>query len=1339
MKKYIYFLILSINAYWGYAQSTNNSQNNLRAAPIEGDCTQCYQWNIDRDGDGYGDPNTSAFADTRPNGFTDNQGDLDDTNPNITYLPPQTFYQDADGDTFGNPNVSVYYSFPPAGYVTSNTDCNDANATLNPNTKWYADNDLDGLGDPSSFVTQCIKPSGNYVLNNTDNCPLVSGTSADCNSLSGGASQDQNYIKTTTYKKPSSTVIPNPTISQAGQSITYFDGLGRPIQQVEYQESTTGKDIVTHIKYDDFGRQTKEFLPFASSQNSSAYINPETLVPDLISQYKSKYGDINANPFSEIELEASPLNRVLQQAAPGNDWAMANNHTIKMEYQTNIANEVKLYLVALSFANNTYTPSLSVSTVNGGFYSPNELYKTITKDENWSASDLNNKTTEEFKDKEGRVVLKRTFNNGAHDTYYIYDIYGNLTYVLPPKAEGLTDIATLNNLSYQYTYDYRNRLVEKKLPGKQWEYIVYDKLDRVVATGPANSPFGESVASGWLITKYDAFSRPVYTGWMNSTLANTTGRKSLQDAQNLAVVLNENKQTSGVIDGIAVYYSNEIAPTNFKILTVNYYDNYIFPGAVTVPTTVEMQPTLIESKHLKSLNTGSWTRALTTNTSILGETSSVIYDSKARPIRSYLTNYLGGYTYTDTKLDFVGVPQYNITYHKRTSGDTELKTKDSFIYSPQGRLLTHTHQIGTAVAQLLASNTYDELGQLISKKVGNTEALPLQKVNYSYNIRGWMTEINKTGSLTQTGDPKDLFAFKINYSTISSGISEVKALYNGNIAETYWNTADVQRSYGYKYDNLNRLKDAIFQKENITSNAYNENLTYDKNGNIMSLIRNGANETATQIDNLIYSYGPNNTLNQLSKVTDNSNKTIGFLDSPDNTQDDYTYDADGNIKTDRNKNIQSISYNHLNLPVNIIILKPITGTYPIISYIYNAKGEKLKKTVNQATRIQTIITTDYLTNFQYIAETKSKGGYSATLNSFSTAEGYFEQQGTVLGTGHYVFQYKDHLGNVRLSYSDNNNNNLIETNEILEENHYYPFGLKQMGYGSTIYSTNSALKYKYNGKELQDELGLNMYDYGARNYDPAIGRWMNIDPLAEQMRRHSPYNYAFNNPVYFLDPDGMAPDATFGINSNGEVKKIDDKKYYDKKGNEVDKLYAIDDKGNKKDVNNSGSVNDADSVETRAGLIGHLENKRAGSEKNVEGGYYSSIGKQSSQNETDYKALFKFAADNSSAEFSLTSFSHKGKDLIQLSTFRDGWNSPSPFQLGIESPNKNVSSHMHSHPDIRTNLDSENYSMGGDYQNARADNRQYPNNVYFPNSSRLYKVTTQGIQYIKKVKSSKVL
>jgi RHS repeat-associated protein len=137
----------------------------------------------------------------------------------------------------------------------------------------------------------------------------------------------------------------------------------------------------------------------------------------------------------------------------------------------------------------------------------------------------------------------------------------------------------------------------------------------------------------------------------------------------------------------------------------------------------------------------------------------------------------------------------------------------------------------------------------------------------------------------------------------------------------------------------------------------------------------------------------------------------------------------------------------------------------------------------------------------------------------------------VEGSPQYYFNYTDHLGNVRVTYYDKGDGPVIA-----EETNYYPFGLQHKGYnepeqnmmdwGNVVtYSSslNYKYKYKYNGKEFQDELGLNWNDYQARNYDPAIGRWMNIDPLAEKMRRFSPYNYCFNNPLRFTDPDGMAP------------------------------------------------------------------------------------------------------------------------------------------------------------------------------------------------------------------------
>src|SRR5690606_13731588 len=204
--------------------------------------------------------------------------------------------------------------------------------------------------------------------------------------------------------------------------------------------------------------------------------------------------------------------------------------------------------------------------------------------------------------------------------------------------------------------------------------------------------------------------------------------------------------------------------------------------------------------------------------------------------------------------------------------------------------------------------------------------------------------------------------------------------------------------------------------------------------------------------------------------------------------------------------------------------------------IFNSKLEKLKKTVVYSDSIKIV---DYLDGFQYA------GG---ELNFFPHPEGYVSvkrggrtapdgSQGYVFN---YVYNYTDHLGNIRVSYSKDPQTHQLK---ILEENHYYPFGLKHSVYtggrlrdfevdssnpeGEHVFLNNvtkTDYQYKYNGKEFQDELGLGLYDYGWRQYDPAIARWVVSDPLAEQYRRWSPYNYAVNNPLRFIDPDGMGVD-----------------------------------------------------------------------------------------------------------------------------------------------------------------------------------------------------------------------
>ena len=986
----------------------------------------------------------------------------------------------------------------------------------------------------------------------------------------------------------------------------------------EVVRNSQAKNIVTHIGYDGMGRENKKHLPFPDETTGMVYRN--NAVTSTNNYYKSQFPNelhiSTPNPYSEEQYDNSPLNRVTAQGAPGKDWdlALANSHKVGYQYLTNVVSDsIKNYGVEFE-SNLKNKPKLTFN----GYYPINELYKTITQDENWKFGSGKNHTIEEFKDKRGRVLLKRTFKDSIyHDTQYVYDYYGNLAYVLSPKGSDLvmtkysykvygksllarslvstansslasgyislflnagaktftltanasfssgipletgtliqlnqnvpnTELGTIGNyrfvledgylkmfstttpntsvtsltgtlsatladysinqnqiddLCYRYKYDSRNRLIEKKVPQKGWETLVYNKLDQLVLSQDQIL----KAQNKWLFTKYDAFNRPVYTGIYTHGTAVT--REAMQTLVDNHTNMVETKSGAAIINGTTIYYSNNSFPnaTNLEILTINYYDDYSFD------TVVQPQSGTIYGKPIssatKSLATGTKVRVLDTNNWI---STLMQYDDKGRVIYTATNNaYLQTTDKVKSKYDFVGnILETEVTHTK--GSNAAIVIKDVFTYDHQSRLLTQTQTINGVNPEVVVNNKYDDLGQLKSKWVGHQKDNPLQMVDYKYNIRGWLTQINDVNNLNS-----DLFGFKINYNKVAEGTVTNEALFNGNISQTIWKTAtdDTKRGYAYKYDGLNRISDANFRKgTNLDADAGHFDLhgvTYDKNGNILKLKRNAI--AATLIDNLDYAYKGN----QLTKVDDTSTNVEGFKDG-NTSGDDYAYDENGNMTSDKNKNITKISYNHLNLPKQIEF--GAGGVDGKIMYIYDATGLKLEKRVAQTVNATSSLkTTVYAGNFNYIDN---------DLQFISHPEGYVEHfPSDTSRPFKYIYQYKDHLGNIRLSYSDNNNDGQISTvttnSELREEHNYYPYGLKHKGYNNVV--NGRPHKYMFGGKEYQDEKDLAWYDVSARNYDPALGRWMNIDPLAEKMRRHSPYNYAFDNPIKFNDPDGMKP------------------------------------------------------------------------------------------------------------------------------------------------------------------------------------------------------------------------
>ena len=753
----------------------------------------------------------------------------------------------------------------------------------------------------------------------------------------------------------------------------------------------------------------------------------------ILKSAQEYYG--HSNVCSRFAYEASHRSLLLKEFGVGDEWT---GKAVSKKYSCNLesipAQRCKRYLVS---AGGELVESDSP-------YADGSLRGIRSEDEDGNMH-------WEFYNSENQLVLSRILDGDTFfDTYFVYDEYGNLVFVLPP---GYQDHPDLDLYAYIYRYDYLDRLVYKKLPGCAPSYLVYDAAHRLVFSQDGC----QRNDSLWSFFVYDVYGRVVVEGECSNS------DKHVRTAGETVVLGTLMEGDTGLAYS---GYQSSFDLVDPCVYVVNYYDTYDFRTRNGFSAYNFPEGTVSATGNL----TGS---ILCTHGSSGFIYSADYYDINKRIVKSLSSRVNGGMDTYATEYSFQGSPLSVLHTHTDSSGYS-LTERYTYTYDHSSRLTRVSHQYDNNPSVLLVEHTYDELGRLQTDKLDNG----IYATDYAYNIRNWLTGI-EGGKFSQS----------LHY-TDGLGVP----CYNGNISSMTWKSGAgaTPRGYKFSYDRLGRLTDAEYGEGpslSVNTNRFNEQVTgYDKMGNILGLKRYWQTSATGYdvIDDLSLSYAGN----RLKKVADRSgtsafNNGFEFKDGID-LSTEYEYDENGNLTKDLNKKKTAIQYNCLNLPSRVMFANGNS-----ISYLYDAAGRKLR-TVHFLEGDS--VTTDYCGNVVY------ENGVPQIL---LTEVGYVS-----LTDSKYHYYLKDHQGNNRVVVD--------EEGTVEEVNHYYPFG-------GVFSSTGDAQPYKYNGKELDRKGGLDWYDYGARYYDAALGRWHVVDPMSEKYYGVSPYLYCANNPILLVDPNGMWP------------------------------------------------------------------------------------------------------------------------------------------------------------------------------------------------------------------------
>ena len=809
--------------------------------------------------------------------------------------------------------------------------------------------------------------------------------------------------------------------------VSYGDGFGGVSQKIHVGITPQGKDLTESYEYNSLGNLQSRTLPVpVLSEGASGNYK------QILKSAQEYYG--HSNVCSRFAYEASHRSLLLKEFGVGDEWT---GKAVSKKYSCNLksipAQRCKRYLVSTG----------GELVESDSPYADGSLRGIRSEDEDGNMH-------WEFYNSENQLVLSRILDGDTFfDTYFVYDEYGNLVFVLPP---GYQDHPDLDLYAYIYRYDYLDRLVYKKLPGCAPSYLVYDAAHRLVFSQDGC----QRNDSLWSFFVYDVYGRVVVEGECSNS------DKHVRTAGETVVLGTLMEGDTGLAYS---GYQSSFDLVDPCVYVVNYYDTYDFRTRNGFSAYNFPEGTVSATGNL----TGS---ILCTHGSSGFIYSADYYDINKRIVKSLSSRVNGGMDTYATEYSFQGSPLSVLHTHTDSSGYS-LTERYTYTYDHSSRLTRVSHQYDNNPSVLLLEHAYDELGRLQTDKLDNG----IYATDYAYNIRNWLTGI-EGGKFSQS----------LHY-TDGLGVP----CYNGNISSMTWKSGAgaTPRGYKFSYDRLGRLTDAEYGEGpslSVNTNRFNEQVTgYDKMGNILGLKRYGQTSATGYdvIDDLSLSYAGN----RLKKVTDRSttpafNNGFEFKDGID-LPTEYEYDENGNLTKDLNKKKTAIQYNCLNLPSRVMFANGNS-----ISYLYDAAGRKLR-TVHVLEGDS--VTTDYCGNVVY------ENGVPQIL---LTEVGYVS-----LTDGKYHYYLKDHQGNNRVVVD--------EEGTVEEVNDYYAFG----GLMSTS-SRQSVQPYKYNGKELDRKGGLDWYDYGARYYDAALGRWHVVDPMAEEYYSLSPYVYCNNNPICNRDEEG---------------------------------------------------------------------------------------------------------------------------------------------------------------------------------------------------------------------------